>query len=109
MPPKTNSLTSAPFTAIGSLQHWASPYTAVVWLPNDPFHATLRLDRVVSGRSAKYVIWRPVDAADLRSFPMFVADLTDLLQHAERIERGIVSARWQVRKRGQNYGLCLAS
>jgi hypothetical protein len=109
MPAKTNSLRKAPYHQ-GSLQHWVGGWIAdeVVWLDNDPFHATLRIDRVMSGMSAKYVTWTPADEDDRREFPMFITDLVDLIQHAKRIENGLVCARWRVRKRGQNYGICLA-
>lgn len=111
MPAKRIKLEAAPYRD-GSLLHfpydWGSP-SSIQWLKNDPFHATLRIADMRSGRSAKYVIWEPVGTAtDTRTFPMFIADLVDLLQSAEKIEHGIVSARWQVRKRGQNYGICLA-
>lgn len=116
MPAKKNSLREAPYSSNGSLLHWAPPqhekawaYAAAdKWLPNDPFHATLRLDSTRSGMSAKYVIWVSPNSNDPRTFPMFVTDLVDTIQHAGRIERGIISARWMVRKRGQNFGLVLA-
>lgn len=119
MPAKKITLLEAPFDRFGSLLHWAEPrYSAgryggmsetVTWRPNEPFHATLRLDSTRSGRSAKYVIWvSPNGSVDPRTFPMFVTDLVDTIQHAKQIDHGIISARWIVRKRGQNYGLALA-
>ncbi|MFC7760761.1 hypothetical protein ACFQY4_24130 [Catellatospora bangladeshensis] len=38
---------------------------------------------------------------------MFMTDLLDVLHH-KVVERGVVRGVWQVRKRGQNYGLALA-
>lgn len=110
MPPKKISLKEAPYHADGSLMHWAGYGTmsTAQWKPNDPFHATLRLSAMRSGYSAKYVIWKPLDPADTRSFPMFIADLLDVVQSAKCIENGVISARWMVRKRGQNFGLVLA-
>lgn len=123
MPALTNKLTHAPFTPGGSLQHYTTCRQAhgvlvdpdnpwccrtTVWLPNDPFHATLQISHMNRGRSAKYVTWMSPQADDDRTYPMFIADLLDLIQNADRIERGMLSARWMVRKRGQNYGLCLA-
>lgn len=124
MPSMTNKLTHAPFTPGGSLQHYTAcrqahgvlvdPVDATcchstVWLPNDPFNATLQISHMNKrGYSARYVNWVSPHAHDDRVFPMFIADLLDLMQNIDHIDRGIVTERWMVRKRGQNYGLCLA-
>lgn len=105
--PLTNSLKMAPFTSSGSLLHWADS-TQGIWVPNDSFYATLRIDHMTSRYSGKYVVWKPVKETDARSFPMFIADLIDLLQRSDYVSYGVVSAEWKVRKRGKNYGLCLA-
>ena len=116
------SLTHAPFTTGGSLHHYVACRSAedhaqedeyarcinVVWLPNDPFIATLEITHMTRGYSAKYVNWMSPHADDDRVYPMFVTDLLDLMRNVDRIERGIVTTRWKVRKRGQNYGLCAA-
>lgn len=110
---RSNSLRQYPVNPRGSLLHYAekvwdgSRYVDPTMVPNDPFHATLRLSGMESGRSAKYVLWAAVDPLDGRTWPMFVADLIELAQHAT-ITNGVVSGRWQVCKRGQNYGLARA-
>lgn len=88
---------------------WKVVYRQPEWRMNQPWRASLQLDTVTSGRSAKYVIWRPVNLPlDRRTFPMFVTDLLDVVKNGEIQPGGIVSARWMVAKRGQNYGLRLA-
>lgn len=114
---RSNGLARYPVSQGGSLLHYpqnslvrtATGYDSVppIWVPNDPFAATLRLDSMASGRSAKYVIWKAASEMDCRCWPMFIADLLELVQFAA-IDRGVISATWQVRKRGQNYGLALA-
>lgn len=111
--PRTNSLKAYPVSANGGLLHYPRQewngvrYVDGPTLPNDPFHATLRLTGMESGRSAKYVMWAAVSETDGRTWPMFVADLLDLLQHGT-VTGGVASGRWQVRKRGANYGLARA-
>ena len=34
------------------------------WRPNDPFTATLTIDEVRSGRSAKYLMWTDADGCE---------------------------------------------
>lgn len=111
MPAKTTSLEQAPYDPRGNLLHFAPSRPAGAswgvdprWRGNEPFTATLTIDRTKSGRSAKYVIWR--DPAG-HEFPMFIVDLVDLAQHAT-VRRGTVVGRFHVRKRGQNYGIALA-
>lgn len=88
---------------------WKAIHIGPEWRMNQPWRASLQLDTVQSGRSAKYVIWRPVNLPlDRRTFPMFVTDLLDVIKTGEIQPGGIVSARWMVAKRGQNYGLRLA-
>lgn len=87
--------------------HYQLVYTEPDWRPNDPFHATLQLDSLRSGRSAKYVVWTAANSpSDTRTYPMFVTDLLDVVA-AGVAPGGIVSGRWMVRKRGANYGLRL--
>lgn len=89
---------------------WKRVMTEVDWRDNLPFQASLQIDHMMRGRSAKYVILKPVDTYgfDTRSFPMFVADLIDVAVAGLFQPGGIVSARWMVAKRGANYGLRLA-
>lgn len=89
-------------------REYVSVNTAPTWRDNLPFHATLQVDHTISGRSAKYVIWKNAYAPlDRRTYPMFVTDLLDVARFGIQ-PGGIVSGRWIVRKRGQNYGLAIA-
>jgi hypothetical protein len=100
-----------PYSSRGNLLHYAraenNSYSRlndsdVDWRENEPFVAELELDRSVSGRSAKYVIWHGDEG---HQFPMFVVDLVDMVKDGATITGGKVEATWKVRKRGQNYGV----
>jgi hypothetical protein len=81
-------------------------HTEAIWKENEPFHASLQLQHVISGRSAKYVVWTAVNnPLDGRTYPMFVRDLLDLARTAGIQKGGIASGRWIATKRGQNFGL----
>ena len=103
------SVLRAPYSPQGHLLHWVSLTVTspdYEWRPNTPFEECLTLEGMRSGMSAKYVIWRTMDG---RTFPMFIADLIDLVRRAENgILGGQVTARWMVSKRGKNYGIRLA-
>ncbi|WP_051165357.1 hypothetical protein [Nocardia testacea] len=73
---------------------------------NAPFTATLRIVDYIRGRSAARFVLE--DKATGLTFPMFLTDMLNVLQHAS-IEKGVVSGRWIGCKRGQNYGLRLES
>lgn len=96
-----------PFAEDGSLLHYAETRYArpadrgVEWRPAEPFTAALTIATMHTGRSAKYTEW--TDAAG-RRFPMFIADLIEMLRSAD-VHRGTVDGFWTVRKRGQNYGV----
>lgn len=101
-----NSLKEAPFDSRGDLLHYSDHRWAggAEWRPNEPMELQLAIDEVRSGRSAKYLMWTDADG---RAYPMFVSDLIDLMREAD-IVHGTVHALFQVRKRGQNFGLCWA-
>jgi len=85
---------------------WKLVCTEPEWRDNVPFHASLRIKHMMSGRSAKYLILGPVNSPlDTRTYPMFVADLVDLAFRRGIDKGGIMSGRWMVSRRGQNYGL----
>lgn len=73
-----------------------------IWLPNDPFEATLVLVNYERGRSAARFIWEDPDTST--RYPMFMSGMVDLVK-GHRIEKGVATATWIVVKRGQNYGL----
>lgn len=120
-------VTEVPFTAAGSLMHfpkdrldyseaewgetsrtWTKMPAVVTpdWRPNVPFTATLRLDSTRRGRSAAYFVWLDGDG---REFPMFLTDLADLIKSGNVIAGGVIAGLWMVAKRGQNYGVRLAT
>lgn len=113
MAAKKTSVLVAPYSKSGSLLHYTSQSTGVDtphneegwgfgvrWHPNEPFTETLTLGGVTSGMSAKYVTWR---AEDGRTFPMFVSDLVDFIHRIQaEVNKGTVTARWMVAKRGAN-------
>jgi hypothetical protein len=81
-------------------------FTEADWRPNEPFHASLQIKHMMSGRSAKYLILGPVNSPlDVRTYPMFVSDLIDVAQRFGVRKGGIMSGRWMVSGRGANYGL----
>lgn len=97
----------APFSK-GNLQHWIASNFGTVnggihdeWRDNVPFEATLTIDSMRSGYSAKYTIWKDEHG---HTYPMFVADIVDLVRDSV-IQNGTVKGKWIVRKRGQNYGV----
>lgn len=71
------------------------------WRPNKPFTAPMTLITWARGRSAAYFIWADPQG---RRFPMFMNQIHDLLM-ATTVQEGEVTGRWDVVKRGQNYGL----
>lgn len=89
--------------------NWKIVHNTPEWRPNLPFSAAFQVDSLRSGRSAKYVILRPIsDPLDKRTFPMFVADLIEVAQVQGIAVGGLMNGRWMVAKRGQNYGLRIA-
>ncbi|WP_329405375.1 hypothetical protein OG563_26325 [Nocardia vinacea] len=74
------------------------------WHDNVPFDATMRF--ITYGRGRSSVKFRMVDTVTGRQWEMFAIDLLHLLENAV-VDRGIVSGRWEVVKRGSNYGLML--
>ncbi|GAA4209550.1 hypothetical protein GCM10022252_76230 [Streptosporangium oxazolinicum] len=98
----------APYDARGNLQHYPGPsYSAQLgsvptdWRPNTPFTATLTFRGSQRGRSAAYFLW---EDANGRTYPMFLADLGDLIL-STTLDKGVITGEWIVGKRGKNYGL----
>lgn len=97
--------------AEGSLLEYARyepdwPDRAIDWRPNDVFSGSMRLWKTERGRSAARFIWHA--DGDMRTYPMFMSDMLELALVRGIDKGGLVHARWTVRKRGSNFGLCLA-
>lgn len=80
-------------------------HTDVVWRENVPFKDTLQIVEIERGRSAARFVW---EAADGRRFPMFMTDMLATARHGIG-PTGLVSSEWVAVKKGQNYGIALAS
>lgn len=102
-----SKVTKAPFDHEGNLLHYPVVYTSgrayPEWRPNIPFVATLTIYGMSRGRSAAYFIWQDEDEHE---YPMFISDAVEVLRRCT-ISNGRVTARWIVKKRGQNFGIGL--
>ena len=88
------------------IREYEQVYTEIDWRPNEPFSAVLAISAMRNGRSAKYVILTsPNNPFDIRTYPMFVADLIDFASLRGIEKGGLMTGRWMVAKRGENYGL----
>ena len=83
---------------------WGKPgeQQGVDWRPNEPFAATLRLDRLERGRSAAR-FWF-IDEMSGVHYPFFGQGLTEMLSKVT-LEKGVVTGTWIAVKRGANYGI----
>lgn len=75
----------------------------IFWRENTPFPATLTLQHIFHGQSAANFVWTDTEGG---RWPMFLGDLEELICFGSIIW-GQASGTWQVRKRGQNYGLAM--
>lgn len=71
------------------------------WRDNVPFEATMELTSFGRGMSSARFHW--VDHEGHR-YEMFMKDMEKVLK-STIIDHGVVSGKWQICKRGQNYGL----
>lgn len=106
---KKNSLKEVPFatrtwpTGHRTLLEYVGGWEKdVEWLPNTPFTATLRIDRLERGRSAAR-FWF-VDQETGTLYPFFGQGLVDMLSKVTMVE-GMVTGTWIAVKRGANYGI----
>lgn len=72
------------------------------WRPIAEFTAELVYDGYSSSASAAYVYWK--DAATGTCYPMFMTDL-DAVLSSGRLTGSVISGRFTVVKRGQNFGI----
>ena len=102
-----------PFDASGNLMHY--PQTTYsydehqlrvpnvpVWMEVEPFDAVLRFKGYSRGQSAAYFTWQDV-YSDIK-YPMFLKQLSELIT-TSNIVNGVARARWEIIKRGMNYGI----
>lgn len=79
------------------------------WRDNPVFDMTIRMLGTERGRSAAYFRWQVV-GGDLQTgllLPMFMTDVGHILMQGLAEPGGIVTARFFVVKRGQNYGITI--
>lgn len=74
----------------------------IIWLPNEPFMAMLKLEGYTRGRSAAQFKWKHVITGGTMN--MFMTDMTDLLQN-NTLHCGAILTTWIIKKRGSNYGI----
>lgn len=113
---KKNSLKKVPY---GNRSEWVPEIKGIVqywslleyaggweksleWLPNDPFRARLKLDRLERGRSAAR-FWF-IDQETGTHYPFFGQGLVDMLSQVTLVN-GEVTGTWIAVKRGANYGI----
>ena len=76
-------------------------YGTIDWRPNEPFTATLRLDRLERGRSAARFWFIDEEGTE---YPFFGQGLVEMLSRV-MLDHGVVTGTWIAVKRGANYGL----
>jgi hypothetical protein len=90
--------------------HFPEAWHSPKWRDNTPFEARLALAGMRRGRSAAYFMFTDEDGHE---YPMFMSDLETLLCSPGGVAGGITGGqscpRWVVQKRGQNYGIRLAT
>lgn len=119
MPTKTKAKTyKAPYGPKGDLQHFPTrtwklhPATGErecidpQWRVPAPFKAVLVYEGYARGRSAAYFMWR--HSITGTRYPMFMTDLDEMLR-TRTIPHVGVHATWIECKRGQNYGIRVAT
>ena len=114
---KRNSLKEVPFTTqrryvpdlpreewpkVTYLMEYVSGYEkGVEWRTNEPFTATLTLQRLERGRSAARFWFSDEDGTE---YPFFGQGLTEMLSQVT-LDHGVVTGTWIAVKRGANYGI----
>ena len=108
----------APYGPTGDLQHYPQStwkgsvregtYVEIPpnWREPVPFRAVLVYEGCARGRSAAYFMWRHQITGT--RYPMFMTDLDEMLRTRTIPVQG-VHATWIECKRGQNYGIKIAT
>lgn len=73
------------------------------WEDVDPFYASLNIDGIYSGRSAKGLTLKDDNG---KEYSMFLTDLVEALKNPEvHVSLGRIAGYWTAAKRGSNYGV----
>lgn len=70
-----------------------------------PFYATMTIDRMYAGRSAKGIILKDEGGTE---YPLFIKDFVDLAKNGT-VSNGKITGFWTASKRGNNYGVRFVS
>ncbi|MFE5290129.1 hypothetical protein ACFRAQ_34620 [Nocardia sp. NPDC056611] len=97
-----NTAQAAPYVNGNLIASVQSPGGRIEWRDNEPFTAALTVMDYERGIASVRFI---VETAEGTSYPMFAKDFLDMIHHSGRVIDGTVEGRWQVVKRGTNYGL----
>lgn len=89
----------------GTLIAYPTSTRDVEWVSNKVFKETLNYIGFSRGRSSATFVFKDGTGAE---YPMFMKDMDELLS-TKNIDEGRVSGFWTFCKRGQNYGIRLAT
>src|SRR4051812_20418369 len=92
--------TEAPYDGQGNLMNYPETWRGAQMHPVQEFTGTLKLIDYTKGRSAVNFIFQDMNTG--RQYPMFLKDFFDL---ADKMTHGVITRKWTVVKRGQNYGI----
>ena len=99
-----------PFNQSGNLcrycETWALKDGTITMRDNFVFHDTMEIEGYGRGRSAAYFSLKSTTTN--KTYDMFLTDFFALI-HDCVVTNGIVEANWTFCKRGQNYGMRLAT
>ena len=101
---KVSNAYQIPFDSNGNQLHYPASYGTIAWADNCSFSDSLKIDRLISGHSAKY--YNAVSTVTKKKFTIFARDLIDIVQHAE-IKDGIMTGTWTFVKRGRYFGVAI--
>lgn len=95
---------SIPYDIEGNQLHYAQPSRGVHYRDNLPFHATVEVDGMASGRSAKYLTVKihKTESDVVFNGTMFVKEIVAALPY---FDHGKLVGNFRFTKRGENYGL----
>lgn len=98
------ALDKAPYSSAGHLMSWVPRVPRgddIEWRDNTPFEATMELITYGRGMSSARFTWQDHEN---HQYEMFLKDMMELILKTV-IDHGVVTGKWRVCKRGQNYGI----